>query len=80
MRGATMKITVVTVHFWTAYRREGCLELQLHSFLTSVLICNTNSDMFVGGKFCITKLGFIPSAKDTFLKKKFRCYEKTSFP
>jgi len=57
------------VHFRTAYRKERGLELQLHSFLTSVLICNINSNIFVGGKFCIRKLGFITSARSTLLKE-----------
>ena len=37
--------------------------------ITSVLICNINSNVFVGGKFCIRILGFITSARDTLLKE-----------
>lgn len=62
----------------TPYWRERW-KVQLHLFLTSPLIYNINTNIFVGRTLCIRKVGFITSSKDTFLWH-FRCYETSWFP
>jgi hypothetical protein len=60
-------------------REGGTFGVTAPRFLTSALMSNINSYIFVGGKLCVIDVGFITPTTDTLLQK-FRCYETSWFP